>query len=48
MRQMAFDYDVSASTVCVSVKWVEEALQGFKDFQIEDIKTEVKKLESKE
>lgn len=45
MRQMAFDYDVSASTVCTSIKWVEEALQDFPDFQIEDIKTEIKKLE---
>lgn len=46
MRQMAFDYDVSASTVCESVKWVEAALQDFPGFQIEDIKTEIEKLES--
>lgn len=45
MRQMAFDYDVSASTVCESVKWVENALKDFPDFQIEDIKAEIEKLE---
>lgn len=44
MRQMAFDYDVSVSTVCTSIKWVEDVLQEFPDFQIEDIKTEIKKL----
>jgi len=43
MRQMVFDYDVSASTVCTSVKWVKETLQEFK---IEDIKTEIEKLEN--
>lgn len=47
MRQMAFDYDVSVSTVCTSVKWVEEILQDFPNFQIEDIQTEIKKLEEK-
>lgn len=46
MRQMGFDYDVSASTVCDSIKWIEEALQDFPDFQIEDIKTEIEKLEA--
>lgn len=45
MRQMAFDYDVSASTACTSIKWVEESLQDFPDFLIEDIKTEIKNLE---
>lgn len=47
MRQMGFDYDVSASTVCDSIKWVEKELQDFPDFQIEDIKTEIKKLNEK-
>lgn len=46
MRQMGFDYDVSASTVCDSVKWVEEKLSKYPRLQIEDIKTEIKKLES--
>ncbi len=45
MRQMGFDYDVSASTVCESVKRVEETLSKYSKFQIEDIKTEIKKLE---
>lgn len=47
MRQMAFDYDLSVSTVCTSIKWVENELQEFPDFQIEDIKTEIKKLTEK-
>ena len=45
MRQMAFDYDVAVSTVCTSIKWVEKTLQDFPDFKIEDIETEIKKLE---
>jgi len=46
MRQMGFDYDVSASTVCDSIKWVEEKLSNYYRLQIEDIKTEIEKLES--
>lgn len=42
---MGFDYDVSASTVCDSVKWVEEKLSKYSKLQIEDIKTEIQKLE---
>lgn len=45
MRQMGFDYDISASTVCSSIKWVEETLSKYSGFQMEDIKTEIKKLE---
>ena len=46
MRQMGFDYDVSASTVCDSTKWVEEKLSKYPGLQIENIKTEIKKLEN--
>lgn len=44
MKQMGFDYDVLASTVFESVKWIKEILQGFPDFQIDDIKTKTEKL----
>lgn len=46
MRQIGFDYDVSASTVCTSVKWVEDTLKEYPGIQIEDIKIEIEKLES--
>lgn len=45
MRQMAFDYDVSVSTVCDSVKWFEQMILKSPDFQLENIKNEIQKLE---
>lgn len=47
MRQMGLDYDVSKSTVCDSVKWVELKLSEWKEINLEDIKTEIKKAEEK-
>ena len=45
MRQMALDYDVSVSTVCDSIKWVEITLSKWNKFVLQDIKTEIEKLE---
>lgn len=47
MRQMGLDYDVSKTTVCDSVKWVELVLSNWKEIKIEDIKTEIQKAEDK-
>ena len=47
MRQMALDYDVSKSTVCDSVKWIEVTLANWEEIKIEDIKTEIQKAEEK-
>ncbi len=46
MRQMALDYDVSKSTVCDSIKWVEITLSKWDKFILQDIKTEIENLES--
>lgn len=46
-RQMALDYDVSKSTVCNSVKWIELTLEQWDEIRLDDIKTEIEKLESK-
>ena len=45
MRQMALDYDVSKSTVCDSIKWIEITLSKWDKFILQDIKTEIEKLE---
>lgn len=45
MRQMALDYDVSKTTVCDSVKWIENTLSKWDKFVLQDIKTEIEKLE---
>ena len=45
MRQMALDYDVAPSTICDSIKWVEITLANNSLFQLDDIKTEIEKLE---
>lgn len=45
MRQMGLDYDVAPSTVCDSIKWVEITLANHPLFQLEDIKTEIEKME---
>ncbi len=42
---MALDYDVSVSTVCDSIKWVEITLSKWNKFVLQDIKTEIEKLE---
>ena len=44
MRQMALDYDVSKSTVCDSIKWIEVTLSKWDKFILQDIKTEIEKL----
>ena len=46
MRQMALDYDVSKSTVCDSIKWVEITLSKWDKFVLRDIKTKIDNLES--
>lgn len=46
MRQMALEYDVSKTTVCDSIKWIEVTLSKWDKFVLQDIKTEIKKLES--
>ncbi len=38
MRQMGLDYDVSKSTVCDSVKWVETILGKWNKIQLSDDK----------
>lgn len=45
MRQMALDYDVSKTTVCDSIKWIETVLNKWDKFELQDIQTEIKKLE---
>ena len=45
MRQMGLDYDLSPSTVCDSIKWVENTLSEHPLFCLEDIKSEIAKLE---
>ncbi len=45
MRQMGLDYDVAPSTVCDSIKWVEITLANNSLFQLQDIKTEIEKIE---
>ena len=42
---MGLDYDVAHSTVCDSIKWVEITLANNPLFQLEDIKTEIEKIE---
>lgn len=46
MRQMALDYDISKTTVCDSIKWIEITLSKWDRFVLQDIKTEIEKLES--
>lgn len=46
MRQMALDYDVSKTTVCDSVKWIENTLSKWDRFVLQDIKAEIEKLEN--
>jgi len=46
MRQMSLDYDVAPSTVCESIKWVEDVLLKSEKFTINDIKTEIEKIEN--
>lgn len=43
---MALDYDVSKSTVCDSIKWVEITLSKWDKFVLYDIKTEIENLEN--
>lgn len=45
MRQMGLDYDVSKSTVCDSIKWVETILEKWDEIQLSDIKKEIEKAE---
>lgn len=45
MRQIGFDYDIAPSTVCNSIKWVEDTLLKAPEFNLEDIKSEIEKLE---
>lgn len=46
MRQMGLDYDLAASTISDSVRWVEKVLYEA-GYRIEDIKTEIEKFEEK-
>lgn len=46
MRQMALDYDLAPSTVCDSIKWVEDILIKSGKFTINDIKMEIESLET--
>lgn len=46
MRQMGLDYDLAASTISDSVRWVEKVLYEA-GYCIEDIKTEIEKFEEK-
>ena len=46
MRQMALDFDVSLSTVCDSITWVENTLSKNEKFQMQDIKSEIEKYQS--
>lgn len=47
MRQMGLDYDVSKSTICDSIKWVEVTLTKWDEIKFDDIKAEIQKAESK-
>lgn len=40
---MALDYDISKSTICDSVKWVELALIKWEEIKFEDIKIKIQK-----
>lgn len=44
MRQMAFDYEISLSTVCNSIHWVEDTLMEHSDFNFGNIEEEITKL----
>ena len=44
MRQMAFDYEVSVSTVCNSIHWVEDTLVANDKFKFGSIKEEIGKM----
>lgn len=46
MRQMGLDYDVACSTICDSIKWVENTLLQSPLFNLRDIKSEIEKLEA--
>ena len=46
MRQMAFDYELSVSTVCDSIHWVEDNLSAHKNFNFGNIEEEIEKLKS--
>lgn len=45
MRQMAFDYDLSVSSVCDGIKWVETILSKHHKFVLGGIEIEIEKLE---
>lgn len=47
MRQMALDFDLSLSTICNSITWVENTLGENVKFQFEDIQIEIEKYEEK-
>lgn len=44
---MSKDFDISTSTVCDSITWVENTLGKNQLFQFEDIKAEIEKYENK-
>lgn len=44
MRQMAFDYEISVSTVCDSIHWVEDVLGRNNKFKFGTIEEEINKL----
>lgn len=46
MRQMAFDYELSVSTVCNSIHWVEDVLERSEKFNFNTIKEEIDKLKN--
>lgn len=46
MRQMAFDYELSVSTVCESIHWVEDNLSAHQNFNFGNIEEEIEKLKS--
>ena len=46
MRQMAFDYELSVSTVCNSIHWVEDNLSNHPNFNFGSIEEEIEKLKS--
>ena len=45
MRHIAFDYGLSVSTICESIKWVEDTLSKVEMFQIPNLKEKFRHCE---
>ena len=46
MRQMAFDYEMPASTLCDCILWVENLLSKSSEFQVQELKEKFKRREA--